>query len=45
MTIQEASDRYQIPINILKEYESWGRPRQVKFAKRVPVTREVKLPG
>lgn len=24
MTIQEASDRYQIPINILKEYESWG---------------------
>lgn len=24
MTIQEASDRYQIPMNILKEYESWG---------------------
>ena len=24
MTMQEASDRYQIPIPILKEYESWG---------------------
>ena len=24
MTIQEASDRYQIPMNIVKEDESWG---------------------
>lgn len=24
MTINEASNRYHIPINILKEYESWG---------------------
>lgn len=24
MTIQEASERYMIPIKILKEYESWG---------------------
>ncbi|OUP53117.1 MerR family transcriptional regulator [Butyricicoccus pullicaecorum] len=30
MTIQEASDRYQIPMNILKEYESWGLCRAVK---------------
>lgn len=30
MTIQEASDRYQIPMNILKEYESWGLCGTVK---------------
>lgn len=24
MTIQEASEHYQIPMNILREYESWG---------------------
>lgn len=24
MTINEASERYQIPLKILKEYESWG---------------------
>ena len=24
MTIDEASERYQIPIEVLKEYESWG---------------------
>lgn len=30
MTIQEASDRYQVPINILKEYESWGLCGAVK---------------
>ena len=30
MTIQEASDRYQIPMNILKEYESWGLCGAVK---------------
>ena len=24
MTIQEASERYQIPMEILKEYEAWG---------------------
>lgn len=30
MTIQEASDRYQIPMNVLKEYESWGLCRAVK---------------
>lgn len=30
MTIQEASERYQIPMNILKEYESWGLCAAVK---------------
>lgn len=25
MTIEEASERYNIPIKVLKEYESWGR--------------------
>lgn len=30
MTIQEASDRYQIPMNTLKEYESWGLCGAVK---------------
>ena len=24
MTIQEASERYEIPLDILREYESWG---------------------
>ena len=24
MTIQEASERYQIPMKLLKEYERWG---------------------
>ena len=24
MTVQEASERYNIPVKILKEYESWG---------------------
>ena len=24
MTVQEASERYNIPIKILNEYESWG---------------------
>ena len=24
MTIEEASEKYNIPIEILKEYESWG---------------------
>lgn len=24
MTIDEASERYQIPIEVLREYESWG---------------------
>ena len=24
MTIEEASERYNIPIKVLKEYESWG---------------------
>ena len=24
MTMKEASERYNIPIKILKEYESWG---------------------
>ena len=24
MTINEASERYNIPIEVLKEYESWG---------------------
>lgn len=30
MTIEEASERYQIPIEILKEYESWGLCDTVK---------------
>lgn len=30
MTIQEASERYRIPIAILKEYESWGLCGAVK---------------
>ena len=30
MTIQEASQRYQIPMKILKEYESWGLCGAVK---------------
>lgn len=30
MTIQEASEQYQIPMNILREYESWGLCGAVK---------------
>lgn len=30
MTIQEASEHYQIPMNILREYESWGLCGAVK---------------
>lgn len=30
MTIQEASEHYQIPIHILREYESWGLCGAVK---------------
>lgn len=30
MTIQEASERYNIPIDILKEYEGWGLCGAVK---------------
>lgn len=30
MTIQEASKRYQIPMHILREYESWGLCGAVK---------------
>lgn len=30
MTIDEVSERYQIPIKILKEYESWGLCGEVK---------------
>jgi DNA-binding transcriptional MerR regulator len=30
MTIDEASKRYNIPIEILKEYESWGLCQTVK---------------
>lgn len=30
MTIQEVSDRYQIPMHILLEYESWGLCGAVK---------------
>lgn len=30
MTIEETSERYQIPIEILKEYESWGLCETVK---------------
>lgn len=30
MTIHEASERYQIPIEVLKEYEQWGLCASVK---------------
>ena len=30
MTIQQASERYQIPMHILREYESWGLCGAVK---------------
>ena len=30
MTISEASERYQIPIEILEEYEKWGLCGAVK---------------
>ena len=30
MTINEASERYSIPLDILKEYESWGLCGAVK---------------
>lgn len=30
MTIHEASERYQIPIELLREYESWGLCGAVK---------------
>ena len=30
MTIQEASERYRIPLHILWEYERWGLCRAVK---------------
>lgn len=30
MTIEEASERYQIPMKILREYESWGLCGAVK---------------
>lgn len=30
MTMNEASERYNIPIKILKEYESWGLCGAVK---------------
>ncbi len=30
MTINEASERYKIPMKILKEYESWGLCGEVK---------------
>ena len=30
MTINEASERYQIPLEILKEYERWGLCGAVK---------------
>lgn len=30
MTIDEASERYRIPLSILREYESWGRCGAVK---------------
>ena len=30
MTIKEASEKYNIPIEVLKEYESWGLCDEVK---------------
>lgn len=30
MTIDEASERYSIPLDILREYESWGLCGAVK---------------
>ena len=32
MTINEASERYHIPVEVLKEYESWGLCDEVKKA-------------
>lgn len=32
MTIKEASERYNIPMEILREYESWGRAANTAFA-------------
>ena len=32
ITIEEASKKYNIPIHILKEYESWGLCQEVKKA-------------
>lgn len=34
MTIHEASERYSIPIPILREYESWGLCDTVKNSKK-----------
>ncbi|MGI6094027.1 MAG: MerR family transcriptional regulator [Lachnospiraceae bacterium] len=30
MTIQEASERYKIPVSVLREYERWGLCDEVK---------------
>ena len=30
MTMNEASEKYSIPIKLLKEYESWGLRGEVK---------------
>lgn len=30
ITIEEASKKYNIPIHIIKEYESWGLCQEVK---------------
>ena len=35
MTINEASERYNIPIEVLKEYESWGLCDEVRRVMRV----------
>lgn len=34
MTINEASEKYNIPIEVLKEYESWGLCGEVKKVMR-----------
>ena len=35
MTINEASERYNIPIEVLKEYESWGLCDEVRRVRGV----------
>ena len=35
MTMQEASERYHIPIHILQEYKSWGLGGGIEIPLRV----------
>ena len=35
MTIKEASERYNIPMEILREYESWGAVRPTPLLRSI----------